>query len=705
MTPRRLTIIILLPLLASLTMKGQRVMQWEEFMEFLTTNEDWADQQDWGDYVEELQQLHLHPLNINTATPQQLRHIPFLSERQIEQIVQYRDYHHGMHSLNELILLTSISYQERQYLPLFFYVDEAEHADTNQGDTLHADGLKETWKKDWKKSWQYRQNEFATRIDIPLYHRRGYLIQKGYRGSPLYNKAYYRMVIPGHFAAGIKMERDAGERGIDSYGAYLYLQDMPLSHTSNGLRLTSLATGDYKIAFGQGLVLNQGFGMGKWNTALQRKSQGIRPARSTDESNFMRGIATTLSLPHISLSVFYSHRKWDATLNASEDKDSPSTVKTIVKDGYHRTELEYNKKGVLSVDAMGGNLTWHRGGWRTGLTGYYQQTDRTLEPGTTTYRRFYPQGNRFGALGANYSYEAYRWNIFGETAHNGQHHGIATLNGVSWRPSARYTITALQRYYNYHYYSFYSSALSECGAVQNETGGMLRLDASPWDGVQLAAYMDVFYNPWPRYGLKKSSGGWDAMTDGACQITRRSTIKIRYNIKQKEQSDGLITDHRLRLQWLMSSPNEQWHFTHSAMFHTQQGSYGEALGSMVKYEVKTKTRPKNENGNEDRHGIKAPKEGVFSFTVNGIYFHTDDYDSRIYLYEANVSEMTYIPSFSGHGVRASSIVRCQLWDKLLTLELKYGITRYFDRDKQGSSLQTIYSAVKNDITVQAKVKI
>jgi len=669
-------------------MKGQRVMQWEEFVEYLTTNDEDNDEDNWTNYLEELQQLHLHPVNINTASPQQLQQIPLLSEKQIEQIVQYRDYHHGMHSLNELVLLTSISYYERQFLPLFLYAGESKTGALMANDsTLTATA--EAWRDEWQKSWKYQRHEMGSRVDIPLYHRKGYLVKNGYRGSPLYNKAYYRMELPGHLSAGIKIERDAGERGIDSYGGYLLLQDLPLAQSGGSLhkrlRLKSLAVGDYKVAFGQGLVMNQGFGMGKWNTSIQRRTQGFRASRSTDEYNFMRGIATAVSLDNVTLSLFYSHRRWDATLNTTNETDDTPTIKSIVRDGYHRTETEYGKKGLLGIDAIGGNLAWQRDGWHAGVTGYYQHTDMPLEPGTTAYRQIYPQGQHFGAVGIDYSYEAYRWRVFGETSHNDQAGGIATFNGMSWRPSARYTLTALQRYYNYHYYSFYANALAECGSVQNETGGMLRLDATPWDGVQISAYMDVFYNPWPRYGLTQSSQGWDAMTEGACQLTRQNTIKIRYSVKQKEKSGkGQVTDHRVRLQWIASTPSEQWNFTTTALLHALKDSFGEGLAFTCHY---------------------RDRDSRWHGSLSGLYFHTDDYDSRIYTYEPNVTEMMYIPSFSGHGLRASGVLSYRLWKQRLTLELKYGITRYFDRDTQGSSLQTIYSPVKNDITLQARFKI
>ncbi len=742
-------------------------MLWDEFLEYISMQEEWVDEESWLAYLEELEWLHEHPLNVNTASYHELRALPFLTERQIEQIMQYVDFHHGMHSLAELILLTSISYQERQFLPLFLTTESMQEAQASQskqdasqtqaslskqsptqsmqgysqskqgpsqskqGAPQSKDLTQRLFSKEWFSKDRLTQ-ELATRTDIPFYHRRGYLVKNGYRGSHIYNKVYYRLEASKHLSASLRTERDAGERGIDSYGAHIMLSDIPLQrkakkHTYNAstrtyeasasthtydvstrtyeatARLKTLIVGDFKVAFGQGLVLNQGFSMSK-NLSSFKKAQGFRPQRSTEEINYMRGIGSSLTYSNMALSVFYSHRRWDATLDSTNIMHAP-TVKTLVKDGYHRTETEYGKKGVLGVNVTGGNLSWNNKALHLGATGYYMKTNKELVPGNTAYRQIYPQGYHFGSVGIDYGYEAYRWHLYGETAYGGtltghpqtetgadrpKRNGLATLNGLKWRISQRYTLSLIQRYYNYYYYSFFSSALSEIGAVQNETGGMARIDAQPWDGIQLGAYIDLFYNPWPRYGLKKSSGGWEGMLETQCDLTRRSYISARYNIKRKEQSSGPSIHHRLRLQWTRTSPSGQWRMSTTALLHALPGSYGEAIGCTMKFQ------------NKERQESTKNK---WNLSVNGMYFHTTDNDSRIYMYETNVSEMMYIPSFSGHGLRASGMARCQVWQGRLTMELKYGVTRYLDRKTQGSGMQTIYSPVKNDITAQVRLKI
>ena len=65
----------------------------------------------------------------------------------------------------------------------------------------------------------------------------------------------------------------------------------------------------------------------------------------------------------------------------------------------------------------------------------------------------------------------------------------------------------------------------------------------------------------------------------------------------------------------------------------------------------------------------------------------------------------YIPTLFGHGIRFSGTMGYELWSKRIRLELKYAVTRYFDRKTQSSGLQTIFSPVKNDISLQLRFRI
>ena len=61
---------------------------WEEVVEQLVVDEE-EDSYQWESLMEELADLKEHPININTATKEQLQRFPFLSDLLIENILYY----------------------------------------------------------------------------------------------------------------------------------------------------------------------------------------------------------------------------------------------------------------------------------------------------------------------------------------------------------------------------------------------------------------------------------------------------------------------------------------------------------------------------------------------------------------------------------------------------------------------------------------
>ena len=156
---------------------------------------------------------------------------------------------------------------------------------------------------------KYGKNEVITRIDIPFYKRKGY--EHTYLGPSVYNSVKYAFRYRDQLYAGFVAEKDAGEpffalhnrQGYDYYSFYLLLKDCG--------RLKTLAVGNYRLSFGQGLVISTDYLLGKtvYASSFNTRSGGIRKHSSTDETNYFRGAAATLSITkQWSISGFYSHR-------------------------------------------------------------------------------------------------------------------------------------------------------------------------------------------------------------------------------------------------------------------------------------------------------------------------------------------------------------------------------------------------------------
>ena len=439
--------------------------------------------------------------------------------------------------------------------------------------------------------------------------------------------------------------------------------------------LSNGVVGDYKLVYGEGLVMNNGFSLGK--SAFVRSSQGIRPHAATDEYNFLRGTAVTLSKNGFDVTAWVSMRRLDATLT------DEGYVRTMQTSGMHRTQTELNRKHNVRALTTGGHIGWTHGLLRLGATGYFYHLNREMEPGNEVYRKYYPRGNTFGVAGLHYGY-GNRWFSFsGETAYSTEQQGVATLNKLIWKINPRYTLMGLQRYYSKRYYSFFASALSENSTVQNESGAMVRLDAEPLSGWTLMAYADFFHNPWPRYQLTHSSSGQDFVIQNDVRLKGNHQLAVRYQLKRKERSNQMENHNRLRITYSVLV-KKMLRLKTQVNLHNVSQCTGVAFSQSVNY----------------RH-TKRPADLSGMIT----YFHTPAYQQRVYVYESSVRNAFSFSSLYGHGVRFSTILRYAFWQQRLGVELKYSGLCFFDRTTQGTGMQQIRSRWKNDLCVQFRLKV
>ncbi len=641
---------VLLLLLLVTAVPATAQSDWDDFAEAYASDEERAEDEELQLHLQELKELSEHPMNINTATVEDFQQLPFLSEAQIEQIHAYIYLHGQMQTLAELRLVPLIDDATRRWLSLFTYADP-ERQETD------------------KRLFSHLRHDFSTRTDIPLYYRLGQQQEDGYRGDPLYQRIRYTVGNSQHFQAGLRMEKDAGERFYDSYGAYAMLHDVGL--------VDKVVVGDYRIGFGEGLIM----GGSTWNsksTPPLKTQGGIRHMAGMDETYFLRGAAVTLSLAkHLKLSTFGSYRKRDATLTDEGE------VQTLRTDGYHRSRSEWERRRNVGSTAVGGNIQWNDRGFHLGATGYWQKFSRDLNPGTQQYREIYPKGNSFGAVGLNYGYTRYRLTFAGETAYSTAGGGWATINRASWNISKNYILSAVQRFYAYQYYSFYGSSLAENSNPQNESGILLHLQAEPLAGLQVTAYADFFHHPWPRYRMTHSSSGQELFLQGSYNLSRRQTLLVRYQLKRKENADIMEPHHRVKLDWTYEVRNRM-RFQTTGYYHNVLGGNGFLLSQNARF------------------FIKKP-----DLTLNAQlgYFNTDDYLSRIYLSSPALYSSVSSASYYGHGLLGVLTCRWKSKNEKLWIEGRYSLLHYFDRDEQGSGLQQILSPNKQDLSFQLRLKI
>ena len=634
---------------------------WEAYLNEVMTQEDMASAS-WEQTYDLLCDLEEHPMDINQVTREQLEELPFLSAQQIEGIVEYLWRYGRMESLSELAMVRELDYTQRRLLSFFVYVGEEK--------PVPLPTLKDITK--------YGQNELMAYARVPFYNRKG--DTDGYLGPKYRHWLRYQFTYGDQVKLGFVGSQDAGEPffanqnkwGYDYYSFYLQLR--------NFRRLESLVLGNYRVSMGMGLVMNNSFSLGKMAMLqnLGRSSYTLR-AHSSRSAGSLFGAAATIDMGrHLKLTAFASYSPADATLN----KDG--TVSSILDTDYHRTETEMNKKHNLHPFKTGGCLRYNAHGFHLGMNALYTHLDRTLKPNTSTlYRQHYPQGTDFLNLSLDYGYASPKVALSGETATDRKGH-LATINTASLRVSDVLSLMALQRFYSYAYSSLDAQSYSDGGRVQNESGVYIGLTWQPSLTFRLSTYSDYAYFAWAKYQVSQSSYSWDNLLQATWQ-KQRWTLTGRYRLRLRQKDDEtkkhLVNrwEHRGRL---------------SADYAIVTG-----LGGRMQIDGGWTT---------DEWGGMVSATLAYThrwLRLNGGfgYFHTDSYNSRVYLYELGPLYTYSSQMFYGEGIRYWLMARANIGKRLM-LTAKIGISDYFDRNTIGSSYQQVDASSLSDLDLQLRWK-
>lgn len=668
--PSRPLLLCAVALLLPLSLAAQPEASWQSLCADLLTDGDEDEETRWTESYELLSELADHPLDLNRATREELEQLPFLTSEQVMGLMEYLDRYGPMRSLGELRMVKAMDYRQLQLLPFFVYVGmPAAPRDTFPTlATITGKG----------------RHQLSADIVLPFNERKG--DRNGYLGYRYRHWLRYDFSMGQRVRAGLVGAQDAGEpffahrnsMGYDYYSYYLQLKRWGC--------VQNLIVGRYKYSTGMGLVMGSSFSLGKLSMlmSLGRPSTSLRPHVSRSEADYLQGAAATLRLSNRwQTTVYASLRSIDAT-----PADSGRAVSTLITNGYHRTPTEMAKKHNTRMTDLGVSVSYRKGALHLQANMAYTALDLRLQPNRTTrYRQHYAHGSHFANYSLDYSYTTPLLALTGETAINADG-ALATLHSLSAKPASDISLLLVQRFFSYRYTTLRGHAFSEGGHTQNESGIYGGISWTPLRHLRIEAYTDWSYFPWARYQAAQPSYANDHLLSATYEH-HRWTLNARYRLhrRQRDNDDKTAlewrTEHRARLSFGYNSPPpndspasfdgnapSRWSLLTQidASHVAQQAS---SAGWMASQRVTLRLR-----------WLQA--------TAVAAYFHTDNYDSRLYLYERQPSLSFSVPSFHGEGMRLSAFAQADVTSRL-RLTARWGYTRYFDRSTIGTGYQRVFT--------------
>lgn len=655
------------------------VDKWKEYVDNLTEE---MNEESVESLYEELSYLSENPFELNTLTEVQLKRLPFLTDRQINSLLTYREKYGKILSVYELKNVEVLDFQTLELLLPFVYIGDI----TVDKRLITVNNL-----------LKYGRNELYMRYDQCFQQKKGYkpvpdtiLAQypnRKYLGEDFYHSVRYAYQFDERIQFGMVAEKDGGEpfmnkvhKGYDYYSFHLLIKDMKW--------LKTLVAGDYKMAFGQGLTASHDYALSRSAILSQaeRRNNGFRRHYSTNESDFFRGVGATFSLKGLDMSLFYSDKKIDG----STDSLLITSLKT---DGLHRLQRDWDKRNQVKMRTMGGNLRYASENLSIGFTAiHYSFGGKRYEPDLKPYNFYYFRGELNTNMSVDYMFRKGAVKFYGETAVSANK-AMATLNGLQIQPASYASFLLLYRNYSKRYQAFYGNAFGQNSTVQNEEGVYIGMQFTPVPYWKVSAYADVFCFSWLKYSVDAPSSGKEYMAQIEHNSGRNSTFSLRYRYKQTEKNltvdenkhIGEIDLHRLRFQFIRTTAN--WSFRTSLDGVGYKGKSldmdkGWMIGQAISFQ---------------------PDEGRLKGDLYAAYFDTDDSSVAVSSFERTPLYVYYKPSFYGQGMRVACSLRYAI-SRWLMLDLKLSTTHYFDRNKIGTELEEIEGSDKTDLNVVVRWK-
>lgn len=645
--------------------------------QFLDAADAMHSDEQYEDMLSVLQKLRVAPLNLNTVDFDSLKLLFFLSDSQIDNILAFRKKYGVFLFPDELLLVPGIGKKDLENVRPFLYTGKVQ-----LGQRLKAIRSGTVQELIARGKINFPRQEGYKRYSPEDFKTEGQYLRKmksRFHGIPLGTFVRYKAQVYEHLQVGLTLENDPGEAyftkhqktGFDFCSAYVAVS------TERWMR--RLILGDYRLQWGQGLVAWSGFSSGKSAVAIgnEKSARGIAPYSSTDENNFLRGVALSLQpLPNLNTEVFFSGKKTDGNI-LETDRLSEEDILTasLYQSGYHRNENECAKKHTLKEWTTGASVSWNTPYFKTGLHTLYYHFKPGMEVGDKIYQRYNDDGQDRLLTGIDYKTGFRSLYFFGETAWS-ERGEVATLNGLRYSGSSRVAVCLLYRRYARGYVSRYAGGFGEYSNTSNEEGIYLGMDLNLIKKLKINVYYDHFRFFSARYNSSVPASGEEILVN---MTYGHSFLEHLFRLKYEEKP-------------------EDWKGEIAATAWRKKLELRYQLGIKCNKSVELRTRldwmhyakaEKRENGYMVYQDLIYGKpRGNFKMQCRFSYFNTDSYNARIYSYEHNVLYGYSFPAYYGRGIRTYVNLNWKpaTW---LTLYAKSGWSYYPGRETLGSSVTAI----------------
>jgi hypothetical protein len=626
-------------------------------------------------YLQQLAYLRKEPLNLNTATEDELQVFYFMTDLQIQNLIQYRNSLGNFINIYELQAVPTWDIQTIYKILPFVTIER-----------------KLIVREDVLSRFKGGDQSLLLRGTRILERAKGYnkSLNTHYSGDRNHWLLRYRYQYKNLLQYGVTADKDAGElffKGINSKGFDFYSFHV---FTRNAGIFKGIAIGDYTVNLGQGLIQWQSlaFKKGAEVLSIKRQAATLRPYTSAGEFYFNRGAAATIQKGKIEATFFGSVKKISG--NRSVDSLDHEFFTSFLTNGYYRTRSEQEDKSSIKQVSFGGNISYKHKQLSIGLNAVHHQFSRPLQKRDEPYNVFALSGSSWDNASIDYSYTYRNLHVFGEAAID-KNLNKAFVNGLLMSVASKVDLSFLHRHLNKKYQAVYGNAFTENVLPGNESGFYTGISVKPFAGVTLNAYADIYSFPWLKYRTDAPSTGKDFLVQLTYEPNKRVELYSRYRHESKQINESATSPNT---NYIIAKPRQNWrmHFSY-------------AVNPIFTFRSRVDMLWYDKQGKLAEEGFLIFTEGIynpsFSFSANMRlqYFETSGYNSRIYAYETDVLFSYSVPAFFDKGLRYYCHVSYDV-NKKMSIWLRWAQTIYKNQNSVGSGLEEISGNRRSEIKFQ-----
>ena len=250
------------------------------------------------------------------------------------------------------------------------------------------------------------------------------------------------------------------------------------------------------------------------------------------------------------------------------------------------------------------------------------------------------------------------------------------------KPIGYVNFSFLYRNYAKSYQSLFNGAFGESSRGQGEEGVYLGLQCAPAPSWDLLAYCDFFRLTWLTSQVYNPSWGQEYSLKISHQIGKSASMQFKFKSKTKMKNsiDDQVYSHYPIFYTKRSAKLQISYVITDALTFSDNAAYSHYF---------------NDDGADSRgymlcHDVSyKPDDKPYSLTLRYAIFSSDDYNSRISVYENDVLGAFSIPSLSGRGQRIYLLGKLKLFGSL-SLYSRIGLTLADSETKADLKIEAVW---------------